>query len=269
MCCDTNKTKKSEKTEKEFLLLCKTGMDSLLQSSQVTYEYRGYVGGIGYVDGHCLDSGKSLSLYQDKYIQVLEYGNFKKGYYMVDSVVLPLFGFEVFKDRQEIVAENLNWHPKDSILEYLLHLGPDRSSSLISIYPYKDKIFGLRNSRLLVMDVQKKSIEILISYSLYERVPYKKSKSIFTLRSTSTPLELVRMKSDTLILSRKLPYYEFCDECGDSTNVFPDTILVTLDGETFVSKLRDYVELTFYFDNGKVRKEYSCNGKKGCKLHTR
>jgi len=246
LCCGV------EKTEKKSLYSCETGIDSLLQSSlqssnKIIDELFGKFSdelsdgsfmGEGYVDGHCLDSGKSLLLYQDTGVQVLEYGNFKKGYYIVDSVVLPNFDFEVFKNRQQIVLQNLNWYSDDPHLGYLRT--PNRSASFKSIYPYKDKIFGIRQGWVIVMDVQKKSYETLVYYDLFEPVSYEHIPYWGKRGENPRDLNLIRIKNDTIILSRRKP-----------KGGFMDTILLTLDGENFVPKIRDDLCLEIRLNNGK------------------
>jgi len=236
LCCD------AEKTERKTLSLCKTGIDSLLQSSQVKYFINGETLGIGYIDGHCLDSGKSLLLYEDRYIQVLEYGNFKTGHYIVDSVVLPQFNFEAFKNRQQIVLRNLNWNDTNNLM-FRARRFYEGYGFFKSIYPYKDKIFGLTGNELIVMDIQKKSLERLMSYVLFYFFTFDPLPDIPNSIGETLPsrlfFDLIRVENDTIIVSRRLP-----------DDGFIDTILVTLDGKNFVSKIRDDFCLEIKLNNG-------------------
>jgi len=232
LCCGT------EKTERETLSLCKTVIDSLLQSSQVKYFINGENLGVGYIDGHCLDSGKSLLLYEDRYIQVLEYGNFKTGHYIVDSVVLPQFNFEAFKNRQQIVLRNLNWSDTNNLMFRVMRFGGDYGF-FNSIYPYKGKIFGLTGNELIVMDIQKKSLERLMSYGLIYFFTFDMPNSIGETLPSRLYFSLIRVENDTIIVSRRLP-----------DDGFIDTILVTLDGKNFVSKIRDDFCLEIILNNG-------------------
>ncbi|MCL2282833.1 MAG: hypothetical protein FWC26_05900 [Fibromonadales bacterium] len=205
--------------------------------------------GEGYVDGHCLDSERALMLYQDRWFMVLEYGNFNKGYYVVDSVVLPHFDFEVFENRQQIVLQNLNWHSDDPYLEYLKT--PDRSVSFMSICPYKDKIFGIKYGRVIVMDTQKKSYENLVRYKLFKPVSNKHIPDWGGGEKRGQPmnLTLIRMKNDTIVLSRKQP-----------KEGFMDTILLTPDGEHFVPKISDSLCLSIELKSGE--QEYAADKEK-------
>jgi hypothetical protein len=239
ICCNT------EKAEKNVLPLCMAGVDSLLRSSQIKYDPipSGSVNGVGYIDGHCLDSGKSLLLHQEEYvlgnkkfkvfIQVLEYGNFKMGHYAVDSVAVPLSNFKVFKNRQQIALENLDWHSDNPYIENFL--GSGRLGLFKSIYPYGDKIFGLVFMSLIAMDVQKKSFERLANYSLYKSVHFE-SGSILPMLA---PLNLISMRNDTLVVSHRQPY-----------DGFIDTLFITLDGKNVVPKVRNDFCLEFSrYDN--------------------
>jgi hypothetical protein len=236
MCCD------AKKAEKEVLYSCEAGIDSILQTFQIEYTPMGYIEGVGYIDGHCLDSENALLLYQDGYT-VLEYGNFKKGYYMVDSAVLPLFDFETFNNSQQIVWQNLSWRSENPIIKWMLK-GP---ASLTSIYPYKGKIFGTGPwGFLIVMDIQEKSFEFFepsIYYSLFDLVEKK----------YSIHFDLLRIKNDTLILSRR-----------QSEDGFLDTLLVTLDGENVIPKIKDSRCLEISFEN---RKREYFGDKKRCFDH--
>jgi len=254
ICCD------AEKIQKKGLYLCRAGIDSLLQhslqsSNKIKDELFGKYAddfalgefmGEGYVDGHCLDSGKSLMLYQDEWYQVLEYGNFNKSYYIIDSVVLPLFDFKAFKTRQQVVWQDLNWNSDDSYIDYLRN--SLRYASLTSIYPYKNKIFGIKSGYgyVIVMDIQKKSYEKLVHYNLsepdsYERLshlPYWKKHE-----GSLANLNLIGMKNDTIVLSRI-----------KSKNGFMDTLMITLDGENFVPNISDSLCLRIKLKSGKEKR---------------
>jgi hypothetical protein len=255
ICCD------AKKAEKEILYSCEAGIDSILQASQIEYAPMRIVRGEGYIDGHCLDSEKSLLLYQDKWHQVLEYGNFKKGYYMVDSVALPLFDFETFNNRQQIVwqniLQNLYRYSGDPSLKHFRN-NSDRSNSLMSIYPYKDKIFGSTLRHLIVMDFQKKSFEFLLYYKLFE-FPFCIDRKlcppfcIDICYSLPIPLNLINIKNDTLILSRR-----------QSEDGFLDTLLIALDGENVIPKIKDSRCLEISFEN---RKSEYFGDKKRCFDH--
>jgi len=51
--------------EEKTLSLCEISIDSLFLPQKVERDYYGNIIGSGYVDGHCLDSEKSLLLYKD------------------------------------------------------------------------------------------------------------------------------------------------------------------------------------------------------------
>jgi len=227
LCCS------AEKTEKKPLSLCETGIDSLLRSSQVKYYIDGDIRGFGYVEGHCLDSERSLSLYTGD-IEGLEYGNFKTGHYIVDSVLLPFFGFEAFKNRQQIISRDL--YCNDTVSQNLFGF-------FKSIYPYKNKIFGLTRDDIIIMDVQKKSLEGLVHYDLFELVNFETPPSMPVSIGKDSPerisLGLIRIENDTIIASRRLP-----------DNGFIDTILITLDGNNFIPKIRDDLCLEIILSNG-------------------
>jgi hypothetical protein len=224
----------TEKTEKKTLSLCKAGVDYLLQASQIEYEADGYIKGVGYVDGHCLDSGKALFLYNDvrtytmrdenfKYgYQVLEYGNFKNGYYEVDSVVLPLFGFQIFENRQQIVLKNLqeHWNPRFENLY-------GGAGALRIIYPYKDKLFILTNWNILVVDIQEKSVRYLVSFALSIPTGRKfKNEAIYN----SMYLDSMRIKNDTIVVFSGPSSTKYNSELYA-------TLLITLDGKKVFPKI--------------------------------
>jgi len=232
----------AEKSEKEALLSCEAGIDSLLRHSQVKYYSSEHALGVGYIDGHCLDSGKSLLLYQDRFIQAFEYGNFKKGHYAVDSVILPLFGFEAFKNRQQIVLRDLNWaDDSNPLYEYMRF---ERSEGFFSsIQPCKDKIFGITRWDVIAMDVQKKSLERLVHYYYFGLYTSKMSPHAPKMLQSPKSLGLIRMRNDTLAAFRRHP-----DEG------FTDTVLITLDGNNVVPKIRDDLCLKITLNNGERKR---------------
>jgi len=162
---------------------------------------------------------------------------------MIDSVILPFFEFKVFENRQQIVPENLEWKSKYAYFDM---------GTLRSIDVYKDKIFVLLPWGVMVFDIQKKSIEYLIYYKLFLPVNLQIPTGIegvsWYLKKESKPLHLIRMKNDTLVISQRKPVQSLL---SDDISTYIDTILVTLDGENIVPKVRNELCLKVWHRNGR------------------
>jgi hypothetical protein len=258
--------------DEKALSLCEKGVDSLLRSSQMKF-YRhdetfngGMLYGYGYVDGHCLGSEKALLLHNDR-IQIFEFGNFKKGYYEVDSVVLPFYDFKAFKNRQQVPAEKL-YRKEDE--PYCLRY--DAGCAILSIYPYKNKVYGVMKYGVITIDFQEKDFDLVVYIKLYVPRKLRNNKTfVYTI-----PLDLISVRNDTIVVSEKEPFdSNIIDSTGeinvaligppkkkiiDSTGEISfvlidsllkkkphsgdtlghhDTVLVTLDGENIVPKIRN------------------------------
>jgi hypothetical protein len=96
------------------------------------------------------------------------------------------------------------------------------------------------------MDIHQKSFESLARYDLFEFVDHGKETPVTLYPVT---LDLVRVKNDTLILSRK-----------QSEDGFLDTLFITLDGENVIPRISDNRCLKFIFK--KWESEYFGDEKK-------
>jgi hypothetical protein len=263
--------------KKETISLCERGIDSLLQSSYLSYNFHNTYDTWNtsrYVDWYCLDSESALFYRIHKLRQVFEYGNFKKGYYAVDSLVLPAEYFETFANYRQIeIADSLQAleialnPPGPSRMEGWMYQRLVEYGGLISIYPYKDRIFGLDQWGVIEIDVNEKSLEPLMYYKLVSLFndfsklkqhpyPYFKEGDLRAWRSDSIykdsrPYDLIRMRNDTLVISyRPSPIY--------IDSLFIDTILITLDGNSVIPKIGDNRCLEVRLKNGKEYIGASC-----------
>jgi hypothetical protein len=246
--------------------LCDRGIDSLMQFSEVIPVNHK----IGYVDGHCLGEEKSLLLYNENWFQVFEYGNFKKGHYEVDSVVLPTFRFKVFESRQQVPTEDYGnrrrvpiedlWETADDGWYYFLR----EVGGFRSIVPYKDKIIGITKLGVLIVEPQRKQLDFFMYYEFFipiekEEEPIEIFKSITggKVLTSKIHFDLIRIKNDTLVLSYKEPREEHLYRMPlpgephkftrngrllpvvQEVNYYMDTILITLDGKSIVPKIKE------------------------------